>query len=95
MVKYIYRKLRNKYNKFNKTKRISRKLKISENSNIQDLLINGFSIFDSLIDKNILNNLIIKYQLDEKNFKKSYTNVTIPILDAEFINYISNHKFNC
>ena len=92
MVKYIYRKLRNKYNKFNKTKRISRKLKISENSNIQDLLINGFSIFDSLIDKNILNNLIIKYQLDEKNFKKSYTNVTIPILDAEFINYISNHK---
>ena len=92
MVKNIYRKIRKKYNKFIKKKRISRKLEISENSNIQDLLIDGFSIYDSFIDKNILNNIIRKYQLDEQNFKKSYTNVAIPILDDEFINYISNHK---
>ncbi len=88
----LLREFKGEYNKLLKKRRIKRKLEISKSSHICDLLNNGYSIYDSLIDIKILNNLIDKYQLNKKNFKKSYTNVAIPILDKEFIDYMSNHK---
>ena len=55
----LLREFKGEYNKLLKKRRIKRKLEISKSSHICDLLNNGYSIYDSLIDIKILNNLII------------------------------------
>tara|TARA_B100000945_G_C20360446_1_gene586862 strand:- start:135 stop:1019 length:885 start_codon:yes stop_codon:yes gene_type:complete len=78
--------------KISKRRIITRKNKLIKDSKIFDLLNDGFYIPESIIDLNIINHLIEKYNLYEKNFKKSYTNVHIPIIDKKFLDYIQNHK---
>ena len=88
----LVRELKRIVKKNSKKRLINRKNKIIKNSKIFDLLTDGFYISESIIDIDIINHLIKKYKLNKKNFKKSYTNVQIPILDKKFLSYIHDHK---
>jgi len=83
--------IRGELKKISKRRIITRK-KIIKDSKIFDLLNDGFYISESIIDVNIINHLIKKYNLYEKNFKKSYTNIHIPVIDKKFLNYIQSHE---
>lgn len=82
-----YNLLNEAYNKVLKNIN-SNQTQIKDNILVRD----GYLIESNVIEKKIINRLINRYQLSETNFVKSNTNCSFPIIDFQFINYITSNN---
>ena len=83
----VYNYLGEVYNKLNKNI-VSNKTDNKENFLVKE----GFRISKNIISLESIEHIISRYHLKEKNFKKTKSNLALPLINSEFVNEIISNQ---